>query len=115
MFSPQKKSNVTAKGLVVAVFLVLFLSGCAQQNQQVQDDNNQTAAQPSDGNTQEPGGQIDAEPGQPSLNPTDYAVRQRYFQAAFQPERSSYNLFSNAAEFLNISIQNVPAYFSLNS
>lgn len=51
----------------------------------------------------------------PNVVPTQYAVRQRYFEEVFKPKRDEYNVFEKAAEYLKIPIEKVPEYFSLNS
>ncbi|HZX19986.1 MAG TPA: hypothetical protein VFF13_03155 [archaeon] len=50
-----------------------------------------------------------------TVSPSSFPVRQRYFEETFKPKRESYDLFKKAAEHLNIPIEKVPEYFSLNS
>ncbi|MFH1391145.1 MAG: hypothetical protein ABIH20_02420 [Candidatus Diapherotrites archaeon] len=47
--------------------------------------------------------------------PTEFAVRQQYFEEAFKPKRDEYDLFESAADHLGIPIEDVPEYFTLNS
>ena len=49
------------------------------------------------------------------INPSSYAIRQRYFEEAFVPRREQYDLFEKAAKFLGIPLEKVPEYFSLES
>ena len=49
------------------------------------------------------------------LSPSQYAVRQRYFEEVFKPKRDQYGLFEKAAAYLNIPLKEVPEYFGLNS
>jgi len=49
------------------------------------------------------------------VDPSQYAVRQRYFEEVFRPKRDEYNLFENASAHLGIPLEEVPEYFSLRS
>ena len=46
--------------------------------------------------------------------PTQFALRQQYFEQVFQPRRETYKLFDQAAKKLGIPVSQVPAYFSLS-
>ena len=103
-------SSVRKFGALAFLLIALsFAAGCAQQGYT--------------GNVAVQGGQEpaadeivqSADETAPELDPSRFAVRQRYFEEAFQPNRNSYRLFEKAAAFLGIPLNQVPGYFSLNS
>jgi hypothetical protein len=65
--------------------------------------------------TEQATGGTAAPEGTLNVEPSQYAVRQRYFEEAFKPNRSEYKLFENAAAYLKIPTEKVPEYFSLQS
>src|SRR3989344_9175602 len=109
--SQLKTGKIISAAIVAFFFFILLLSGCAQQPAQsgTQDQNNQN--QQSTAQTA-PSSII---PAENKLDPSQYAVRQRYFQEAFQPDRENYDLFEKAAVFLKKPVSEMPNYFSLNS
>ncbi|HLC92734.1 MAG TPA: hypothetical protein VJH23_03430 [archaeon] len=110
MFYPDK-NKIVGLPLVAAIFFILILSGCVQQPAQ-------TGAQDQNANGQQNQAQTAPSsiiPPENRLDPSQYAVRQRYFQEAFQPDRENYDLFEKAAVFLKKPVSEMPNYFSLNS
>src|SRR3989344_5626058 len=110
MFYPDK-NKIVGLPLVAAIFFILILSGCVQQPAQ-------TGAQDQNANGQQNQAQTAPSsiiPPENRLDPSQYAVRQRYFQEAFQPDRENYDLFEKAAVFFKKPVSEMPNYFSLNS
>ncbi len=94
--------------------LVLVLAGCSNSPSQKQDLNAGSQSPPT-APVKEPEGDEGKIGPAVDVSPTQFPLRQKYFEEAFRPKRETYRLFEKAANYLKIPVGKVPEYFSLNS
>ncbi|MEM4327201.1 MAG: hypothetical protein QXZ13_03485 [Candidatus Diapherotrites archaeon] len=49
------------------------------------------------------------------VDPTEFLVRQQYFEESFKPKREEYKIFEKAAAYLNKPVSEMPKLFTLKS